>query len=102
MDFGADESRRARVGPVFMLAGGPIHWISKLTEAIPLSTCESEIRSIGAAFNPVKFSSWLCKFMEDIYYKAPGEKANISIGFATDISLDDYDIGVDLEEPFLI
>jgi len=101
-DFGADESRRARVGSVFMLADGPIHWMSKLTEAIPLSTCESEIRSIGAAFNPVKFCSWLCKFMEDIYYKAAGEKANISIGFAPDISLDEFDIGVDLEEPFLI
>ena len=40
--------------------------------------------------------------MEDINYKAAGEKANISIGFAPDISLDEFDIGVDLEESFLI
>ena len=101
-NFGADESRRARVGSVFMLAGGPIHWMSNFTEAIPLSTCESEIRSIGAAFSPVKFCSWFSKFMEDVNYKAVGENANISIGFASNISLDEFEIDVEIEKPFLI
>lgn len=54
-DFGADESRRARIGCVFVLANCPVHWASRLTDEIPLSTCESEIRSVGAACNPVRY-----------------------------------------------
>ena len=43
-DFGADESRRARVGSVFILADGPIHRMSKLTELIRLSTRPQTVR----------------------------------------------------------
>ena len=101
-DFGADESRRARVGSVFMLAGGPIHWSSKLTEEIPLSTCESEIRSIGAAYGPTRYCVWLCRFMEDICYKEPGEPGRISIGLSPEVVLDGFDLSIDVDEPFVI
>ncbi len=101
-DFGADESRRARVGSVFILADGPIQWMCKLTDAIPLSTCESEIRSVGAAFSPTRYSVWLCKFMEDIGYKVEGEPGKISIGLSPDVALDGFDPSVDIDEPFFI
>ena len=101
-DFGADESRRARVGSVFILADGPIQWMCKLTDAIPLSTCESEIRSVGAAFSPTRYSVWLCKFMEDIGYKVEGEPGKISIGLSPDVALDGFDPSVDIDEPFVI
>ena len=101
-DFGADESRRARVGSMFMLAGGPVHWSSKLTEEIPLSTCESEIRSIGAAYGPTRYCVWLCRFMEDIGYKELGEPGRISIGLSPDVVLDGFDLSIDADEPFVI
>ena len=65
-DFGSDESRRAYMGYMFILANGPIAWKCKMSEVIPLSSCESEILSVHAAFRACQQAVFLKKFLESI------------------------------------
>jgi len=65
-DFGSDETRRAYMGYMFILAGGPISWKCKMSGAIPLSTCEAEILSVHAAHKACQHAIFLKKFLESI------------------------------------
>jgi len=65
-DFGSDETRRAYMGYMFILAGGPISWKCKMSDAIPLSTCEAEILSVHAAHKACQHAIFLKKFLESI------------------------------------
>ena len=53
-DDGADESRKSCAGFMTMIADGPLYWKSAMVEAYSLSSCESEIRAINMALEPIK------------------------------------------------
>ena len=54
------------MGYMFILANGPIAWKWKMSEVIPLSSCESEILSVHAAFRSCQQAVFLKKFLESI------------------------------------
>ena len=53
-DDGADETRKSCAGYMTMLADGPLYWKSSMIESLSLSSCESEIRAINMALEPIK------------------------------------------------
>jgi hypothetical protein len=65
-DYGADESRKSILSYIFMLAGGPISWKVGMAKAISLSSAESELRSIDAAFPAIKEAIAIIKLFEEL------------------------------------
>ena len=65
-DDGADESRKSCAGYMTMLADGPIYWKSAMVEALSLSSCESEIRAINMAVEPIKEAIKIKQWLHDV------------------------------------
>jgi hypothetical protein len=65
-DDGSDETRRSCAGYFSFLADGPIYWKSKLLDALSLSSCESEIRAINMAMEPIKESIKMRMLLDEI------------------------------------
>ena len=65
-DDGSDESRKSTAGHIVFFADGPIAWKAELINAYSLSTCESEIRAINAAFGAIKTACYLTNLMNEI------------------------------------
>ena len=65
-DDGSDETRRSCAGYISFLADGPIYWKSKLLDALSLSSCESEIRAINMAMEPIKESIKMRMLLDEI------------------------------------
>ena len=65
-DDGSDETRRSCAGYMSFLADGPIYWKSKMLDALSLSSCESEIRAINMAMEPIKESIKMRMFLDEI------------------------------------
>jgi hypothetical protein len=65
-DDGADETRRSCAGYMSFLADGPIYWKSKMLDALSLSSCESEIRAINMAMEPIKESIKMKMLLHEI------------------------------------
>ena len=49
-----------------MLADGPLYWKSAMVEAYSLSSCESEIRAINMALEPIKEAIKIKQWLQDI------------------------------------
>jgi len=64
-DNGADETRRTCACHFVMFAGGLLVWFSKFIKEYALSTCESEIRAIAAAFVSVKTALYIHKLLAE-------------------------------------
>ena len=65
-DYGSDETRRSCAGYISFLADGPIYWKSKMLDALSLSSCESEIRAINMAKEPIKESIKMRMLLDEI------------------------------------
>jgi hypothetical protein len=65
-DDGADESRKSSAGYMTMIADGPLYWKSAMVEAYSLSSCESEIRAINMALEPIKEAIKIKQWLLDI------------------------------------
>jgi hypothetical protein len=65
-DDGADETRRSCAGYMSVIADGPLYWKSAMIDALSLSSCESEIRAINMAKEPIKEILKLKNWMTDI------------------------------------
>ena len=65
-DDGSDESRKSTAGHIVFFADGPIAWKAELINAYSLSTCESEIRAINAAFGAIKTACYLTNLRNEI------------------------------------
>jgi len=65
-DDASDETRKSCAGYMSMLADGPIYWKSGMIDSLSLSSCESEIRAINMALEPIKESVKLKQLMTDI------------------------------------
>ena len=65
-DDGADESRKSCAGFMTMLADGPLYWKSSMVEALSLSSCESEIRAINMALEPIKEAIKIKQWLQDV------------------------------------
>jgi hypothetical protein len=65
-DDGADETRKSSAGYMTMLADGPLYWKSAMVEAYSLSSCESEIRAINMALEPIKEAIKIKQWLQDI------------------------------------
>jgi hypothetical protein len=65
-DDGADESRKSCAGYMTMLADGPIYWKSAMVDALSLSSCESEIRAINMAVEPIKETIKIKQWLHDV------------------------------------
>lgn len=65
-DDGADESRKSCAGYMTMIADGPLYWKSAMVETLSLSSCESEIRAINMALEPIKEAIKIKQWLYDI------------------------------------
>ena len=65
-DHGSDWSKRSISGNIFFLAGGPVSWQCKMQPVVSLSTAESEVRAIDAAFPAIREAAWLTKVLEEL------------------------------------
>ena len=84
-DHGSDWSRRSIVGHIFFLAGGPISWQAKMTPVVSLSTAESEIRAIDAAFPAIREACWLTKVLEELGHPLLGDDPFNKISIRTNV-----------------
>ncbi len=78
-DFASVESRRSCSGYMFMLAGGPISWKSKLQPKVSLSTCEAEVRAVHTAYEGIREAVWLTKLIEEMGEFLSIEKSQMSL-----------------------
>jgi len=63
-DFAGDvNGRKSTSGLIFLLAGGPICWKSKLQQTVALSSCESEYMAAASA---AREAIWLRKFLPEM------------------------------------
>ena len=68
-DYAGDrDNRRSTSGFVFMLAGGPITWLSKKQTSVALSTCEAEYMAMSKASTE---AMWLRKLLHEIDFSTP-------------------------------
>jgi hypothetical protein len=65
-DDGSDETRRSCAGYLAFLADGPIYWRSGMVDSLSLSSCESEIRAINMAMDPIKEALHLQHLLHEI------------------------------------
>jgi hypothetical protein len=79
-DDGTDETRRSCAGYMSFLADGPIYWKSKMLDALSLSSCESEIRAINMAMEPIKESIKMKMLLTEIENKHTQLHVNIHRG----------------------
>jgi histone deacetylase 1/2 len=68
-DFGGDtDTRRSTSGSIFMLAGGPISWNSKLQSTVTLSTTEAEYTALAEA---VREATWIRQLLGELGIESP-------------------------------
>lgn len=71
-DFATDQSRKSVSGYVFLLAGGPISWSSKLQRSVTTSTTEAEYVALSYA---AKEAVYVRRFLSQIGYENSESKA---------------------------
>ena len=49
-----------------MLADGPLYWKPSMVESLSLSSCESEIRAINMALEPIKEAIKIKQWIHDV------------------------------------
>jgi hypothetical protein len=64
-DNGSDETRRICAAFMAMLAAGLLLWAVTLVKELALSTCEAEVRAIGAAKQAIKSMLYMQKILKE-------------------------------------
>jgi hypothetical protein len=76
-DYAASEDRRSTMGYIFMYAGGPITWSSKLQRSVSTSTTEAEYHSLAHAG---KEAVWIRGITEQLHWHEHTEEPTVIRG----------------------